>query len=155
MLSILQFIVDTAAALLGGLLLLRFWMQATRGWSDDPNRTRELAGEWAERAVAIEDALAYMEPPYWYYPVRQSLGSVYLRQGKLDAAEQFFRSAIDQSPSHYDTAWDNLRRVEQISGRKVKLIEGTRPPLRSQLTDCMRAKNGAGMGSVIAIIYNF
>ena len=30
MLSILQFIVDTAAALLGGLLLLRFWMQATR-----------------------------------------------------------------------------------------------------------------------------
>ncbi|MFC0254342.1 YggT family protein [Massilia consociata] len=30
MLSILQFIVDTAAALLGALLLLRFWMQATR-----------------------------------------------------------------------------------------------------------------------------
>lgn len=30
MLSILQFIVDTAAALLGGLLLLRFWMQTTR-----------------------------------------------------------------------------------------------------------------------------
>ncbi|MGH8853837.1 MAG: YggT family protein [Telluria sp.] len=30
MLSILQFIVDTAAALLGGLLLLRFWMQAIR-----------------------------------------------------------------------------------------------------------------------------
>ncbi|CAN7202714.1 YggT family protein [Massilia sp. LjRoot122] len=30
MLSILQFIVDTAATLLGALLLLRFWMQATR-----------------------------------------------------------------------------------------------------------------------------
>ncbi|VXC53238.1 YggT family protein [Massilia sp. 9I] len=30
MLSILQFIVDTAAGLLGALLLLRFWMQATR-----------------------------------------------------------------------------------------------------------------------------
>ncbi|QOY93975.1 YggT family protein [Massilia sp. UMI-21] len=30
MLSILQFIVDTAASLLGGLLLLRFWMQAIR-----------------------------------------------------------------------------------------------------------------------------
>jgi YggT family protein len=29
-LSILQFIVDTAATLLGALLLLRFWMQATR-----------------------------------------------------------------------------------------------------------------------------
>ena len=30
MLSILQFIVDIAASLLGGLLLLRFWMQAIR-----------------------------------------------------------------------------------------------------------------------------
>ena len=29
-----------------------------------------------EEAIAIEDALAYMEPPYWYYPIRQSLGSV-------------------------------------------------------------------------------
>jgi hypothetical protein len=40
-----------------------------------------------EEAIAIEDALAYMEPPFWYYPIRQSLGSVYLRQGKLDEAE--------------------------------------------------------------------
>ena len=30
MLSILQLIVDTAAAVLGGVLLLRFWMQVTR-----------------------------------------------------------------------------------------------------------------------------
>jgi tetratricopeptide (TPR) repeat protein len=47
-----------------------------------------------EEAVAIEDALAYMEPPYWYYPVRQSLGSVYLRQGKLDAAETALRDSL-------------------------------------------------------------
>ncbi|MEJ6000869.1 hypothetical protein [Paucibacter soli] len=47
-----------------------------------------------EAAVAIEDALAYMEPPYWYYPIRQSLGSVYLRQGRLDAAEQALRDSL-------------------------------------------------------------
>jgi tetratricopeptide (TPR) repeat protein len=47
-----------------------------------------------EEAVAIEDALAYMEPPYWYYPIRQSLGSVYLRQGKLDAAETALRDSL-------------------------------------------------------------
>jgi predicted Zn-dependent protease len=47
-----------------------------------------------EEAVAIEDALAYMEPPYWYYPIRQSLGSVYLRQGKLDAAEKALRDSL-------------------------------------------------------------
>ncbi|MGO4394923.1 type IV pilus biogenesis/stability protein PilW [Variovorax sp. M-6] len=45
-------------------------------------------------AIAIEDALAYTEPPYWYYPVRQSLGSVRLRQGKLDEAEQAFRDSL-------------------------------------------------------------
>ena len=30
-------------------------------------------------AVAIQDGLPYMEPPYWYYPVRQSLGAVLLQ----------------------------------------------------------------------------
>jgi tetratricopeptide (TPR) repeat protein len=47
-----------------------------------------------EEAITVEDALAYMEPPYWYYPIRQSLGSVYLRQGKLDAAEQALRDSL-------------------------------------------------------------
>jgi tetratricopeptide (TPR) repeat protein len=47
-----------------------------------------------EDAVFIEDTLAYTEPPYWYYPVRQSLGSVLLRQGKLDDAEKAFRESL-------------------------------------------------------------
>jgi tetratricopeptide (TPR) repeat protein len=47
-----------------------------------------------EEAVSVEDALAYMEPPYWYYPIRQSLGSVYLRQGNLDAAEKALRDSL-------------------------------------------------------------
>ena len=47
-----------------------------------------------EEAIAIEDALAYMEPPFWYYPIRQSLGSVYLRQGKLDEAEKALRDSL-------------------------------------------------------------
>lgn len=47
-----------------------------------------------EAAVAVEDSLAYMEPPYWYYPIRQSLGSVYLRQGRLDAAERVLRESL-------------------------------------------------------------
>lgn len=47
-----------------------------------------------QEAIAVEDALSYMEPPYWYYPIRQSLGSVQLRQGKLDAAEQTLRESL-------------------------------------------------------------
>ncbi len=58
----------------------------------------DLAGAASayEEAVAIEDALAYMEPSYWYYPIRQSLGSVYLRQGKLDAAEKALRDSLSR-----------------------------------------------------------
>jgi tetratricopeptide (TPR) repeat protein len=47
-----------------------------------------------EDAIFIEDTLSYMEPPFWYYPVRQSLGSVRLRQGKLEAAETAFRESL-------------------------------------------------------------
>lgn len=47
-----------------------------------------------EEAIVIEDSLAYMEPPYWYYPVRQSLGAVRLRQGRLAEAEQAFRDSL-------------------------------------------------------------
>ena len=38
-----------------------------------------------EQAAALEDAMPYMEPPYWYYPVRQSLGAALL-QASLKAA---------------------------------------------------------------------
>jgi tetratricopeptide (TPR) repeat protein len=54
----------------------------------------EGAARAYEEAIAIEDALAYMEPPFWYYPVRQSLGSVRLRQGRLDEAEKALRESL-------------------------------------------------------------
>ena len=31
-----------------------------------------------QRAAVLQEGLAYMEPPYWYYPVRQSLGAALL-----------------------------------------------------------------------------
>ncbi len=52
------------------------------------------AAQAYEAAIAVEDSLSYMEPPYWYYPIRQSLGSVYLRQGRLDDAERVLRESL-------------------------------------------------------------
>ncbi|RTL15030.1 MAG: hypothetical protein EKK52_21650 [Burkholderiales bacterium] len=56
----------------------------------------DLAGAAAalEQAVAIEEGLAYTEPAYWYYPVRQSLGALRLRQGRLDEAEKALRDSL-------------------------------------------------------------
>ena len=50
-----------------------------------------------EQAASMQDALPYSEPPHWYYPVRQSLGAVLLRQGKLEAAEDAFRASLAQA----------------------------------------------------------
>ena len=54
----------------------------------------ERAGAAYEEAIALQDKLSYTEPPYWYYPVRQSLGGVRLRQGRLDDAERAFRDSL-------------------------------------------------------------
>ncbi|WP_246679032.1 hypothetical protein [Mesorhizobium sp. B2-2-1] len=43
-----------------------------------------------KKAVETEDTIPYMEPPYWYYPVRQSLGAALLKNGQpADAAKEF------------------------------------------------------------------
>jgi Tfp pilus assembly protein PilF len=35
-----------------------------------------------------------VEPSHWYYPTRQSLAAVRLRQGKYDEAEKMFRESL-------------------------------------------------------------
>ena len=51
-----------------------------------------------ERAVAMQDALVYDEPPAWYYPVRESLGAALLRAGRASDAEAVFREGIARVP---------------------------------------------------------
>ncbi len=47
-----------------------------------------------ERAVKTQDALQYTEPPYWFYPVRQSLGAAYLRAKRPADAERAFNEDL-------------------------------------------------------------
>ncbi len=51
-----------------------------------------------QKAVAIQDALAYDEPPPWYYPVRESLGAALLRGGREAEAEAVFREDLHRNP---------------------------------------------------------
>lgn len=59
-----------------------------------------LAIATLERAVALEDKLPYMEPPFWYYPLRQSLGAALLLAGRHDDAEQAFRASLARTPNN-------------------------------------------------------
>jgi tetratricopeptide (TPR) repeat protein len=46
-------------------------------------------------AVAAQDALPYTEPPFWYYPTRQSLGQALLAAGEPGKAEPVFRKDLE------------------------------------------------------------
>ena len=66
------------------------------------------------RMGRYEEALSNFEQVEGRAEASNDVGYICLIEGKLDMAEQFFRSAIDQSPAHFEMAWENLRRVEQI-----------------------------------------
>src|SRR5215470_5798895 len=53
-----------------------------------------------EQAAALQDALPYTEPPYWYYPIRQSLAAALLQAGRYDEAEQQFQRALTRAPAN-------------------------------------------------------
>jgi tetratricopeptide (TPR) repeat protein len=52
-----------------------------------------------QKAAALQETLPYTEPPYWYYPVHQSLGAALLQAGRADEAEAAFREALRRSPN--------------------------------------------------------
>jgi tetratricopeptide (TPR) repeat protein len=72
------------------------------------------------QAVAVQDGLPYMEPPYWYYPARQSLGVALLRAGQLDDAEDVFRASLARTPSN-GWALRGLMEVYRQRGDAVSL----------------------------------
>jgi tetratricopeptide (TPR) repeat protein len=63
-------------------------------------------GDWSaavaalRRAVTTNDALTYDEPPPWYLPPRQQLGSVLLRAGRVSEAEAMFRQDLVRHPEN-------------------------------------------------------
>jgi tetratricopeptide (TPR) repeat protein len=63
---------------------------------DDPAR----AVEEFRVAEEIQDSMAYMEPPYWYYPVGQSVGAALLADGKPAEAAAAFQASLEKQPNN-------------------------------------------------------
>lgn len=82
-----------------------------------------------DQAAALQDGLPYMEPPYWYYPVRQTLAVALMQAGRLAEAEEQFQRALRRAPnngwSYFGLAElyrargapDDARRVEEKLAR--------------------------------------
>jgi len=59
---------------------------------------RPKAVDLLRKAVTMEDALNYGEPPDWMLPVRETLGAVLLLGGDAAEAEKVFRAGLSQFP---------------------------------------------------------
>jgi tetratricopeptide (TPR) repeat protein len=70
-------------------------------------------------AIAVEDRVPYMEPPYWYYPVHQSLGAALYRARRYDEAADAFTAALARTPNN-GWALYGLAAAERARGRGLQ-----------------------------------
>ncbi len=52
------------------------------------------------KAIKLEDALKYDEPPGWLIPIRHSLGATLMRHGRFAEAEQIYRDDLARLPEN-------------------------------------------------------
>ncbi|QEA39096.1 hypothetical protein FGL86_08440 [Pistricoccus aurantiacus] len=76
-----------------------------------------------QEAIALEDTIAYMEPPYWYYPVRQTLGAVQLQDGRAQEAIATFRQALKKQPKNGWALWGLLQAQQQVGDASARQTE--------------------------------
>jgi len=48
-----------------------------------------------EKAVMLEDQLAYTEPSAWHIPTRQNLGAILMKNGKYQEAEEVYKADLE------------------------------------------------------------
>jgi tetratricopeptide (TPR) repeat protein len=65
-------------------------------------------------AVAGQDALPYMEPPFWYYPTRQSLGVALLKAGRAPEAEENYRQDLVNYPHN---GWSTYGLIQSLEAQ--------------------------------------
>ena len=93
-------------------------------WASANARLSEAVRLYRE-AIAIEGSIPYMEPPYWYYPVHQSLGATLYRAGQYREASEAFATALSQSPNNgwvlYGVAASELALGRRAEAEAAKL----------------------------------
>lgn len=77
------------------------------------------AAQHYRQAIAIEQRIPYQEPPYWYFPVSQSLGAALYRDRRYAEASAAFRAALVQTPNN---AWAlyGLSQAEEAQGHAAE-----------------------------------
>jgi tetratricopeptide (TPR) repeat protein len=67
-----------------------------------------------ESAVSGQDSLPYTEPPFWYYPTRQSLGEALLKKGDSGAAELVYKTDLKHFPRN---GWSMFGLIQSLEAQ--------------------------------------
>lgn len=67
-----------------------------------------------EAAVTAQDALPYTEPPFWYYPTRQSLGFALLKAGKAKEAQAVYEADLKQ---YMHNGWSTFGLIQALEAQ--------------------------------------
>lgn len=67
------------------------------------------------RAVDLQDQLPYTEPPFWYYPTRQSLGAALLAAGRHADAESVYRRDLADYPHN---GWSMFGLIQSLEAQQ-------------------------------------
>jgi len=68
-----------------------------------------------EAAVAGQDALPYTEPPFWYYPTRQSLGAALIQAKRYADAQGVYEKDLKQYPHN---GWSTFGLIQALDAQK-------------------------------------
>ena len=79
----------------------------------------DAAADKFSAAIAIQAEIPYTEPPYWYYPVEQSLGAVLLQAGKNEDSVEAFRNSLIKHPNNARSLY-GLMKAQEAAGDVVR-----------------------------------
>jgi predicted Zn-dependent protease len=66
----------------------------------EARKRKRAAIDLMRHAVKLQDETPYTEPPPWFYPVRESLGALLLREGQAGESEKVFGESLRRSPNN-------------------------------------------------------
>src|SRR5262249_7510498 len=102
----------------------------------------DTAFGYLRKSVELSDALPYDEPWGWMQPTRHALGALLLEQGRLEEAEQVYRSdlGLDGKLSRACQHPDNLWSLHGLHECLVRRGEGIESVLVKQRLDLAQAR---------------
>ncbi len=136
--------------------LIHLAQHVARGRLDYAEGRFDAAAAQYRVAQAIEATIPYTEPPYWYYPVGQSLGAALMAAGKPAEARAAFQQALIVAPGN-SWALYGLAQAERALGHSLEARAaeaaldrawlGNSAPYKADLT---LRRYAAGHGAILA-----